>query len=336
MNLQFLRQSSINTYHDCEFKYFMECILEIPSLAGKKALMGTLVHHVLELLARCKKNNHLTGKYVDYKYLLDICWDRYKREESHRFNFMPADKVFCLKSIEKVLDGNFNPLKLNILDTERSFVQPLKKDGFSYEYHDIIKKETKKGWYEIRGTIDLVTKVDEDTIEIIDWKTGKRTDWVTGKLKDYDYLSKDDIQLRLYDLATYLLYPNYKHRLLTIHFINDGGPFTVAFDDKDREETYERLKKEFLHIKNNPLPSRLKERKPQDAKWKCSKVCHFGKTMAPNGACWCDNIHTYMINHSVDETILKIKEIKDNQSKASIKEGKTSDRRNKHKEETEK
>jgi len=158
--------------------------------------------------------------------------------------------------------------------------------------------------------------------------TGSRNDWITGLPKDYEYLSSKDIQLRLYDLAVWMMYPEYKYRLLTINFINDGGPYTVIFDDDKREETFEILKNEFNTIKNNPVPSRLKEEKPDQASWKCNRVCHFGKTMAPNGVCWCDNIHAYMIHNGVDETILKVNEIRSNR-KVEI-ENKTSNRRNQY------
>ena len=35
------------------------------------------------------------------------------------------------------------------------------------------------------STIDLVTKLDDETIEVVDWKTGRRLDWATGEVKDY-------------------------------------------------------------------------------------------------------------------------------------------------------
>ena len=32
----------------------------------------------------------------------------------------------------------------------------------------------------IKGTIDLVTKIDDNVIEVVDWKTGQRKNWATG------------------------------------------------------------------------------------------------------------------------------------------------------------
>ena len=40
-----------------------------------------------------------------------------------------------------------------------------------------------KGQLAIKGTIDLVTKLNDDTIEVVDWKTGRRMDWTTGEVQ---------------------------------------------------------------------------------------------------------------------------------------------------------
>lgn len=326
MKIQYLRSSSINTYSGCQFQYFMEYVLGLPSLSGKKALLGTIVHHVLEIMARAKKNNHLSGVFVNEEKLLEICWNRYLEEETGRFKLEKRDFNFCKKTIAKVLDGPYNPLKLNVIDTEKRFQLPLDGDGFSYEFYDLLKKETTSGQYELRGTSDLITKIDSETLEIIDWKTGSRKCWNTGVMKDYDYLKQDDIQLRVYDLAMSIVYPQYKTRLLTVHFINDGGPFTVTFDDNERRETLSILKNRINSIKENWLPTRLKETKPKDARWKCKNVCHFGKTKGPNGNCICDNVYYYMLEKGMDKTELRVSDIKEEKKNSSL--NKTSDRRN--------
>ena len=55
MNIQYLRASSIKTYEGCQFQFFLESILQIPSGSGKKALLGTIVHHVLEIMAKANR-----------------------------------------------------------------------------------------------------------------------------------------------------------------------------------------------------------------------------------------------------------------------------------------
>ena len=326
MNIEYVRASSVNTYGGCEFQYFLEDVLNIPSQSGKKALLGTIVHHVLEIMARAKKNNHSPDKFTDAENLLRICWDRYEKEEGHNFDLKPADYRFCTRTIDKVIGTAYDPMNLNVIDVEKRFQLPLKTDGFSFDFYDIMEKTQKSGYYELRGTSDLITEIDSDTLEIVDWKTGSRKDWNTGKLKDYEYLSSKDLQLRMYDLAMSLVYPQYKTRLLTIHFINDGGPFTVTFDDAQRKETLEILRGKINDIRDNWMPARMKEVNPKDARWKCKNVCYFGKTKGPSGMCHCDNVYSYMVHNGIEETMSKASEIRNN--KKDAEKSSTSNRRN--------
>jgi len=326
MNIQYLRASSIKTYEGCQFQFFLESILQIPSGSGKKALLGTIVHHVLEIMAKANKLGHKDDLFTDHKKLFEICWDRYKKENAGKIDLNEkADKKFCILSIEKIINSSYNPTKLNVLHTEKQFRIPLTMPGFTFEYYDVLSKKTTSGNYEIRGTIDLITKVSDETLEIIDWKTGSRKSWETGELKDYDYFASNDIQLRMYDLATYMLFPQYKNRLLTIHFVNDGGPFTVCFDDAQRAETLEIIKKYFNTIKGNNLPSRIKEVEPSQS-WKCKSTCHFGKTKTQNGCSICENVYNYNLAHGIDKTILTIDKIKSEKLEEKI--ASTSNRRN--------
>ena len=80
-----------------------------------------------------------------------------------------------------------------------------------------------------------------------------------------------DAQLRIYHYAMKHMYPHVKTFLVTIYFINDGGAFTVHFQDKDLAKTEEMLQKKFLFIKETEKPQLVKS-------WKCSKLCHQGKS----------------------------------------------------------
>lgn len=305
MEITYIRSSSFNSFEDCEHKFFQEYILNIPSSAGKKALIGTCVHKVLEILALCKKNNHFNDKYSDTNYLKKIVW-KYLGEPG---GLVQLDYKHYNNCIDDVLNSNLNPLKLNIIKAEQTFHIPIKRKEFEYNYFDLIKKEYNRGFVALKGTIDLITEDDANTIHIIDWKTGKRKDWQTGDEKDFNYLMSKDVQLRMYDLAAYYLYPQYKYRLLTIVFIKDGGPFTVSFSDEDREETLKILAKHYNAVKNNFLPSRIKETKPKQA-WKCEKTCYFGKTKTESGHCICDKIHNYMLENGIEKTVETIAKIR--------------------------
>ncbi|MAJ03272.1 MAG: hypothetical protein CMH03_00685, partial [Marinovum sp.] len=122
----------------------------------------------------------------------------------------------------------------NVVDPEPHFDIPIEEDWAKYEY-EMPNGEVIEGRLAIKGTIDLVTKIDDDTIEVIDWKTGRRLDWATGQEKDYKKLTTD-AQLLLYNYAISKLYPDYKQAIMTIFFVKDGGPFSMCFDKEDQDK----------------------------------------------------------------------------------------------------
>ena len=55
MLVTYIRSSSYNNWRYCEMQYFITYVLGYQSLSGKKAVQGTVVHKVLEVLAGLKK-----------------------------------------------------------------------------------------------------------------------------------------------------------------------------------------------------------------------------------------------------------------------------------------
>lgn len=266
MKIDSLRASSANTYQDCPFKYYLINDVGFTSEAGAKALRGTISHHVWQLLADAKKLGRPTGgKFTDPNYLLKICWLRHTRENP-QITLTKEDYNFCVSQINYVLTSRFNPLKLKVLKTEQQFEIMLKRPTARLPGGGNIK---------LRGTIDLITELDADTLEIIDYKTGKRSDWITGEEKGVEKLIFDT-QLRMYNLATKIFYPQYKKRLFTLIFTSDGGPFTVSFDLDDPEKTLQEFVALVHKIRNDQDIERLKDRR-HDQLWKCRYVCQFGK-----------------------------------------------------------
>lgn len=277
MYINYLRASTANTYNSCQFQYFLNYVCNIESKAGKKALLGTIVHHALEIIAKAKKTKHylLNDKYINPEYLLNICWDRYTKANP-QFEYAKADKTFCLKQINTVLDSDFNPLKLNILETEAQFDFKIYRDKFKYYQLNPVSGMEETDYFHLRGTVDLLTERNHETLEVIDYKTGKRLDWASGDVKELEHFTKD-LQLRMYDIATSKMYPKYKFRLLTLFFTQDGGPFTVTFDAKDQHNTFEIFHKLFQQISQNKQPTRLIDDKSRKEEfWKCNYVCQFG------------------------------------------------------------
>tara|TARA_R100000084_G_C4630377_1_gene138044 strand:+ start:325 stop:1134 length:810 start_codon:yes stop_codon:yes gene_type:complete len=264
MIVTYIRSSSYNGYDYCQMQYFLTYVLGHRSDSGKKAELGTMVHKVMEILAglkkfqqdnprkkylvveddaagkiRIHKDRLLTDEFVNE--LVDVSIKCYEKDSKHRW--MPADKKQVSKLSWDTLnynEGQFDPRLRDVVDPEPHFDIVIDEDWAEYEY-EMPDGEVVKGKLAIKGTIDLVTKIDDDTIEVIDWKTGRRLDWATGQEKDYKKLTTD-AQLLLYNYAISKLYPDYKQAIMTIFFVKDGGPFSMCFDKEDQDKFLGMLK----------------------------------------------------------------------------------------------
>lgn len=283
----YFRSSSFNAHRFCPMQYYLEYNLGWRGPSGKKADKGTICHKVLEITALTKKASQEGKKFIkdenlgkiatdnyDPEYLEEIIqktYDMYTSHASHH-KWTPRDLKDCSKWIWKALnenDGMFDPRNRNVVDAEPHFDFEIDREWSKYNYE--LEDGTKlTGTLALKGTMDLVADVGDGVYEIIDWKTGRRLDWATGQEKTQSKLFKD-AQLRIYHYAAKQLYPHVDSFLVTVYFINDGGPFTVHFQDKDLIKTEEMIQKKFEFIKKTEKPRLVRS-------WKCSKLCHQGKT----------------------------------------------------------
>ena len=299
MLVTYIRSSSYNNYAYCQMQYFITYVLGYQPESGKKAELGTIVHKVMETLAKLKKyqqenprklnllveddaikslsikkNEFLKNFTVEN--ILSKSFDFYTGESKHHFT--KSDKDLCLQLVWDTLnynDGQFDPRYRKIVAAEPHFDIPIEEDWAFYEYE--INGEKVKGQLAIKGTIDLVTETEDGILEAIDWKTGKRLDWATGEEKTYGKLCSDP-QLLLYNYAISKLFPNYKQSIMSIFFIKDGGPFSMCFDESDQSKFLEMLKTRYMDIKNNDNPRPISQNRDN---WKCTKLCHYCKNNWP-------------------------------------------------------
>jgi hypothetical protein len=267
----------------CEQQYFIEYVLGWRGPSNQKADTGTIVHKILEILAFIKKANQdninnitddIVGDIDTMNYnlytIIDQVYDYYSTANKHH-KWTEKDKIDCTKWVEKTLsfnNGMFDPRNRDIVCPEQHFDFIIDKPWSKYSFDTPDGKL--EGQLALKGTIDLITKIDDNFYEIVDWKTGKRLNWATGKQKSQECLENDP-QLRIYHYAASQLYPNVDHIMVTINFINDGGPFSICFEKKDLLKTEQMIKQKFEKI--------VTVKKPQLHKsWMCSKLCHFGKT----------------------------------------------------------
>jgi hypothetical protein len=256
--------------------------------SNKKAEKGNVVHKSLELLANkklCLQNG--TSSFVDNELkkefstietspesvILDA-FNHYKNKSIHQWD--SKDFKDCEKWTWDTLlfnNGMFSPLTRNIVMPEQYFDIEIKYPWAKYEYY-IEDGTVLSGNLRIKGTMDLITRVDKKTIEYIDWKTGERKNWATGKEKNYDDFYKD-FQLRLYHYALYQLYPEEENIIVTIYFNKSGGPFSLCFHKDDINTTVEMIRHEFEKIKACHFPTRIIDYGKD--RWKCERLCKFYK-----------------------------------------------------------
>ena len=187
MIIPYFRSSSYNCFSICEMQYFLTYVLGIPSVVGKKAIMGTIVHKVFECMANAKlchqngmksfNDDNLGTIQVDYEYmygasfvqwLIDKSYDYYVSKSQH--HWYPRDKRDCTEWVGNVIrEEMFDPRNRHVIAAEPHFDIPIDEPWASYAF-DLPNGKKIEGQLSIKGTIDLVTKIDDKCYEIIDWK----------------------------------------------------------------------------------------------------------------------------------------------------------------------
>lgn len=260
--------SAVNAYAFCPFQYYLNYVLRMEQSSGKAAVQGNIVHQVFEWIGALARR----GKYIPPEWLLERAWEEWSADNAHlglrrtTSRGESADFRFCREAIEKVLDHPiYNPYKLKVIASEKRFEIDLSGPEWEVTEPDGTKRQ-----FRTTGYIDLIHEVSPDTIEIVDWKTGKRQDWGTMRVKDF-YDLMHDIQPRLYHFAATQLYPQYKNVLVTFYWIYDGGPMTLPFTADDILPTIGTIWQFFDTVRRDGTMRRNRT-------WKCSRFCFQGRT----------------------------------------------------------
>lgn len=324
MEIAFVRSSSYSQKDYCQMSFFIQYGLGHTTPTQLKALLGTITHKVMEVLANCKKvvqdspkkkkfvfNDEELGEFkYDYnslmsddfvRRLLDRSYTHYTVNSPHLEFDDKKNYKFCEDMVQAGLtmnDGSYDPRNQNIFQAETKFDLEINEPWATYEYNG------QKYTLRIKGTIDLIVKEGDDMLHICDYKTGQRIDWATGKEKTIDKLY-EDFQLMLYYYAIGRLFPEYKNKMVTIIFLRDGGPFTLCFDEHTDEKTLGKIKKhlkEVLDLKN-PRPIN-----PWRSDFRCTRLCHFYKTKWPESEkSMCHYVEDHVKTYGIDDTAMKLK-----------------------------
>jgi ATP-dependent helicase/DNAse subunit B len=239
-----------------------------------------------------------TKKFVNE--ILKRSYEYYTENCTH--NYTNADYKFCDKMTWDAIeydDGIFDPRKRNIVAAEPHFDITIDEDWAKYEY-DMPDGSKIEGQLSIKGTIDLITELDDGTIEVIDWKTGRRLNWATGEEKTYEKLCEDP-QLMLYYYAIASMFPKYKETIMSIFYIRDGGPFSICFEESHKEKFLDMLKNRFEEIKKTAKPKLLSS---DQSHWKCTKLCDFCKKDWPgSNESMCRHVSNHLDQFGMLDTV---------------------------------
>ena len=227
--------SQISMYNRCPYQYKLSHVLKIPMKGSASFSFGNTIHNTLQhFYGRIQtlnnaKQNSLFGlpaettvgiskngiKVPTMEELLETYeskWiaDWYKSEKQRKEYFTKGKEI----------------LRLFYKSQEGSWTVPVSLEGFF---------KIKVGDYLINGRIDRIDQLEDGSLEIIDYKTGK------GK----DKLSTDDKQqLLIYQIAAETL-PEYHHigkvSKLTFYYVNDDLRNSFVGKQKDIEKLQEKL-----------------------------------------------------------------------------------------------
>jgi len=317
MIVVYFRSSLLNSWEFCQNKTYINYCLGIDEESGKKAVLGTMTHKVLELLALCKQRSQNNGKNDiedeavgvikhDFDYMLEKNLELLA-DKSFQYYSSKSNREYVTKDLQDIKDwlkialthqnGCYDPRKRNIFAAEQHFDIELTNPWAKYTYD--LNGETFSTNLRIKGTIDLITSIDEHTIEVIDWKTGAtRKNWSTGKEKNYEDLCEDN-QLLFYYYALNKLYPD-KNVIFTINFIRAGGPFTLCFDNKDLEKIESFIEMRAKEMWNTNLPKMLSY---HQSDFRCTRLCEYFKNNWPGSdKNICRHVHDHIKEHGIQVT----------------------------------
>lgn len=177
--------SRLDTYKMCPSKYFYTYIQKEPRLFGEAAVLGNIVHSVLE-------ENVSATETLDYKKLQEAY-------VAQRGSYDPTSKIKdeLITAGKEIIDEFYDQYGGTTFDVLH------KEYGFKFVL----------GSYLITGYIDRIDTYGKDAVKIIDYKTGK-----------WEISPKDipgNLQLGIYAVAVKELYPD-KDVYAELYYLRSG------------------------------------------------------------------------------------------------------------------
>ncbi len=214
LTVNYLSYSQIQTFDLCPLHYKLKYILKIPTPQSAPQSFGTSVHAVLrDYYQNWKAGNKIQLNQIDELLIKNWVNEGYSSKIHEKKSFEKAKQI-----IFNYLKDNFNK---NNLPLELEY-------PFTFHLKDI----------RIGGRIDRIDRIDNNKIEIIDYKTG-------GNLLLEKEL-KDNFQLTFYALAASevkekILNKNPEDILLSLYFLEKGIKLTTTRTKEQLDEAKLRI-----------------------------------------------------------------------------------------------
>ena len=283
MQIEKLSTSSISTWEQCLHKFFLSYILGIKEDSGMAACIGSAVHKIFEYIALDKMGKSQIEKRTDEE-IIDYVVGKFQEDNPH------------LTVEKKNLNDIRTIAKRGLEYNNRQFHPRTYKNIISTEQYFSIDIDEEWGKFKLNGIIDLVTKIDDNTIEIVDYKTASQLkDFDSGKPITEDYLYKNP-QIRLYNYACYKLFPQYDNVIFTIYYIRHDAPFSIIIGKEESYKVDIFLRRKYEKIVAEQEP-------PLNITWKC-KMCDYSKKQyEDSGLSICQFFRDKVREDGLEETV---------------------------------
>lgn len=202
LSLRSLSYSRLNTFDMCELKYFLSYIIKEDQVFGPPAVLGNVLHSVLE---------NTVGEPLNYAGMLTLMSEQLKERDPEGLideDLRQAGRIMLAEFVDRHQDETFD-----VIGREKQF-------------------EIVVGSAKILGYIDLVLKGSDGGIRVVDYKTGS---FEVAKKN-----APADLQLGIYALAMAQEYPDTPIHA-ELYYLRSGRRKGHWFSSEDLENVYERL-----------------------------------------------------------------------------------------------
>lgn len=211
LSLVDMSYSRVNTYSMCPAKYFYSYIVKEPQVFSAPAVLGNIVHDVLE--------DHV-GAELSYKEMA-VTFEQYRNVYDPQGQINPDLLDAAYAMLAEYVDRHDGE-EVNVLAKEKEFSIVI-------------------GPALVRGFIDRIDQIDDTCIHILDYKTGKFEETKV----------KDNLQLGIYVLACSFLYPEVNTFKADLYYLRSGKRKGHTFTRNDLPNLENRITSAIYDIIND-------------------------------------------------------------------------------------